>query len=50
MVTLDKLREDMRNKYAVDKEIRYVEVMADTIDECLADAAVQLDSKVSNHQ
>ena len=50
MVTLDKLREDMRNKYAVDKEIRYVEVMADTIDECLADAAVQLDSKVSNLQ
>ena len=24
MVTLDKLREDMRNKYAVDKEIRKV--------------------------
>ena len=50
MVTLDKLREDMRNKYAIDKEIRQVEVMADTIDECLADAAVQLDSKVSNLQ
>ena len=33
MVTLDKLREDMRNKYAIDKEIRQVEVMADTIDD-----------------
>ena len=50
MVTLDKLREEMRNKYAIDKEIRQVEVMADTIDECLADAAVQLDSKISNLQ
>ena len=50
MVTLDVLREEMKKKYAVDKEIRHVEVMADTIDECLSDAAVQLDSKVSNLQ
>lgn len=50
MVTLDNLREEMKKKYAVDKEIRHVEVMADTIDECLSDASVQLDTKVSNLQ
>lgn len=50
MVTLDTLREEMKKKYAIDKEIRYVEVMANTIDECLSDGAVQLDTKVSNLQ
>lgn len=50
MITLETLREEMKKKYAVDKEIRHVEVMANTIDECLSDGAVQLDTKVSNLQ
>lgn len=48
MVTLDKLRLDMEKQLAFDKDIHTVEVRADTLDECLDDASVQLDSKKSN--
>lgn len=48
MVTLDKLRADMQTLLQVDKNLHFVEVNADTIDEALADAVVQLDTKLSN--
>ena len=47
MVTLDVIREEMRKRLEQDKELHSVEVHANTIDEALQDAAVQLDSKVS---
>ena len=50
MVTLDKIRQDMQSILEVDKELLAVDVNADSIDEALADAAVQLDTKVSNLQ
>ena len=37
MVTLDKLREDMKTLRQVDKNLHFVEVNADTIDEALAE-------------
>ena len=48
MITLDKVREDMKTLLEVDKNLHFVEVNADTIDEALADAVVQLDTKISN--
>ena len=48
MVNLDKIRADMEKKYAADSEIKTVEVRADTLDECLADASVQLEASVSS--
>lgn len=48
MVTLDKLRLEMENQLRIDKEIHSVEVRADTVEECLADASVQLETKVAN--
>ena len=48
MVTLDKLRADMQTLLQVDKNLHFVEVNADTIDEALADAVVQLDTKLAN--
>ena len=48
MVNLDKVREDMKNLLDVDKNLHSVEVNADTIDEALNDAVVQLDTKVAN--
>ena len=48
MVTLDKLRLEMESQLEVDREIHSVEVRADTIEECLADASVQLETKVAN--
>ena len=48
MVTLDKLRTDMQTLLQVDRNLHFVEVNADTIDEALADAVVQLDTKLSN--
>ena len=48
MVTLDSIRKDMAEMYERDKEINFVEVRADTLDEALADAAVQFNTKVSN--
>ena len=50
MVGLDVIREEMRKRLELDKELNSVEVHADTIDEALQDAAVQLDAKVSNLQ
>ncbi|MCR4579635.1 MAG: FapA family protein [Treponema sp.] len=50
MVTLEKVRQDMKELLSVDKGLHFVDVHADTIDEALADAAVQLDTKVSNLQ
>lgn len=50
MVTLDKIREEMRKRLELDQELHSVDVNADSIDEALADAAVQLDTKVSNLQ
>ena len=48
MITLDKVREDMKTLLEVDKNLHFVEVNADTIDEALADAVVQLDTKLAN--
>ena len=48
MVTLDKIRTDMSTLLQVDRNLHFVEVNADTIDEALADAVVQLDTKLSN--
>lgn len=50
MVTLDKLRQEMKNRLSIDKELHQVDVHADSIDEALADAAVQLDTKTGNLQ
>ena len=50
MVDLEHLREEMKIRLAVDKDLHYVEVNADSVDECLEDAAVQLDTKIVNLQ
>ncbi|MCR5437731.1 MAG: FapA family protein [Treponema sp.] len=50
MVSLDQLREEMKRRLEQDSELHMVDVHADTIDEALADAAVQLDTKLSNLQ
>ena len=50
MVTLDKIRADMKERFLLDKDLHMVDVHADTIDEALADASVQLDTKISNLQ
>lgn len=48
MVSLDKIREDLKVSLDIDKEIHWVDVNADTIDEALADASIQLDTSVQN--
>lgn len=48
MITLDKIRADMKIQYQLDKDMHTVEVIADTLDDALADASVQLDTKVAN--
>ncbi|MBO6218513.1 MAG: FapA family protein [Treponema sp.] len=48
MITLEIIRKDMADFLSKDKDIECVEVRADTLDEALADAAVQFDTKVSN--
>lgn len=48
MVTLDKIRADMEKRLQDDKEIHSVEVNANSLDEALADAAVQLETSVSS--
>ena len=50
MVGLDIIREEMRKRLEMDKELHMVEVNADTIDEALQDASVQLDAKMSSLQ
>ncbi len=47
MVTLDVIRKDMETLLQQDNSLQSVEVNADTLDEALADAATQLDAKVS---
>ena len=47
MVTLETIRKDMEALLEFDNNIQSVVVNADTLDEALSDAAVQLDSKVS---
>ncbi len=46
MVTLEKLRSDMESQFEIDRKIKYVDVRADSIEEALTDAAIQLDSRV----
>ena len=50
MVSLEQLRQEMKLRLEQDSELHMVDVHADTIDEALADAAVQLDTKLSNLQ
>lgn len=48
MVTLEKIRLDMKELLTLDGALHDVSVQADTIEEALADAAVQLDTKTMN--
>ena len=48
MITLETIRKDMTGFLKKDKDIKSVEVRADTLDEALADAAVQFDTRVAN--
>lgn len=48
MVTLDVIRADMEKRLRTDKEIQHVEVNADSLEDALADAAVQLGTSVKN--
>lgn len=48
MVTLDKIRKYTRTQYDKDSIIRYVEVNADSVEEALADGALQLDTGVKS--
>lgn len=50
MVTLQQIREEMKNRLELDSQLTFVEVNADSIDEALADAAVQLNTVVKNLQ
>lgn len=47
-VTLDRIREDLKKELQKDSEIHYVEVQADTLEEALNDAGIQLDTRVKN--
>lgn len=48
MVTLDDIRKEMATQLQIDQQLKSVEVRADALDDALADAAVQLDTKVSS--
>ena len=48
MVTLETIRKDMVGLLSKDKDIHFIEVRADTLDEALADAADQFDTRVVN--
>ena len=48
MITLEEVRKDMKSQWEIDSSLSVVEVNADTLDECLADASTQLDTKVGN--
>ncbi len=48
MVTLDIVRKDMESLLAADKALHVIEVNADSLDEALADASTQLDTRVAN--
>ena len=47
MVTLDLIRQDLQKNLQIDQSVHYVDVRADTLEEALADAAVQLDTRQS---
>ena len=47
MVTLEKIRSDLEKKLQLDQSLHYVDVHADTLEEAIADAAVQLDTRIS---
>ena len=47
MVRLDKVRSDLEKLLEKEQALQCVEVRADTLDEALADAAVQLGTRVS---
>ena len=48
MVDLDQIRIEMQNRLKMDKELHSVIVNANSIDEALSDASVQLDTRVPN--
>lgn len=48
MVTMEQIRKDMAPLLKTEQELHFVEVQADSLDEALADAAVQLDCHVSS--
>ena len=48
MVNLEIIRGEMEKKLTVDKAIHSVIVQADTIEDCLDDASVQLDAKIAD--
>ena len=48
MITLDTIRKDMAELLQKDKDIHFIEVRADSLDEALADAAVQFDTRIAN--
>ena len=45
MITLETIRTDMEQLLEQEKNLRYVDVRADTLDEALADAASQLETR-----
>ncbi len=47
IVTLETVRKDMKTQLDLDNSIHVVEVNADTLDECLADASTQLETKIA---
>ena len=47
MVKLDKIRSDLESQLQIDKSLHYVDVRADTLEEALSDASVQLGVKIS---
>lgn len=50
MYSIERIREEMQKRLKVDADIHHVEVNASSVDDALADAAVQLDVKTSNLQ
>lgn len=48
MVTLDAIRKDMASLLEIEQQLKSVDVCADSLDDALADAAVQLNTSVKN--
>lgn len=48
MITIEKIREDMKEQHEIDSELHDVEVNAPTIEEALNDASLQLDVKTTS--
>ena len=47
MVTLEIIRKDMKKLLKEDESLNYVDVLADSLEDALSDAAVQLDTRVA---